>query len=455
MGVKKANWNTKAKKRSEKDDNSLKSILRIFHHFFSNINEWIEETEDPRNVAYITYTQTDLIILGILKNLCSVESMRSMEENFNEESCIHNFKMITGHSELSEIPHYDTLNYYLEHLSPQALTDIRIKMTRSLIRNKSFDNNRLFGKYWRVILDGTGVSYFKERHCENCLRVKIKNEDGTTVIRYYHKVLEAKLVLADNIVISLDTEFIENENENVTKQDCETNAAKRLMKRLKLKYPHMKFCIQGDALYAAESIMEICNDYGWKYILTHKQNRQPTIDECYNDLDDRLDKVMVDGIGQEKGRGYYYNHLETLAEKTQVMNMIEYQYSSEKENGETENHRMMWITNINVTGDKLETLINAGRGRWKIENGFNVQKNTLYKIEHLNSRNSNAMKNHYLLTQISDIIMQLYLAWDNAHSKVKKQLKNMASWILESFRKVLLTTEDFAWIEKRTSIYLQ
>jgi hypothetical protein len=44
----------------------------------------------------------------------------------------------------------------------------------------------------------------------------IKNEDGSKFVRYYHKVLEAKLVLADNIVISLDTEFIENENENVT-----------------------------------------------------------------------------------------------------------------------------------------------------------------------------------------------------------------------------------------------
>ena len=31
------------------------------------------------------------------------------------------------------------------------------------------------------------------------------------VKRYYHKVLEAKLVLAPGIVISLDTEFIENE----------------------------------------------------------------------------------------------------------------------------------------------------------------------------------------------------------------------------------------------------
>lgn len=39
--------------------------------------------------------------------------------------------------------------------------------------------------------------------------------------RYYHKVLEAKLVLEPDIIISPDTEFIENENEKVSKNDCE------------------------------------------------------------------------------------------------------------------------------------------------------------------------------------------------------------------------------------------
>ena len=43
-------------------------------------------------------------------------------------------------------------------------------------------------------------------------------------------------------------------------------------------------------------------------------------------------------------------------------------------------------------------------------------------MEHLNSKNSQAMKNHYLLTQISDILMQLYLAW-NPYIKELKQRK--------------------------------
>ena len=44
--------------------------------------------------------------------------------------------------------------------------------------------------------------------------------------------MEAKLILGEKVVLSLDTEFIENEKEGVPKQDCEMNAAKRLLERL-------------------------------------------------------------------------------------------------------------------------------------------------------------------------------------------------------------------------------
>ena len=110
------------------------------------------------------------------------------------------------------MPHCDTLNYYLEKLSPKCLADVRKHMVKSLIRMKSFNRARLMGKYWRIIIDGTGLFYFKEKHCGNCLVTTItREEDGKEikVKRYYHKVLEAKLVLSADIMISLDTEFLQ------------------------------------------------------------------------------------------------------------------------------------------------------------------------------------------------------------------------------------------------------
>ena len=101
-------------------------------------------------------------------------------------------------------------------------------------------------------------------------------------------------------------------------------------------------------------------------------------------------------------------------------------------------------------------MILAGRGRWKIENeGFNNQKNGIYRIEHLNSRNSNAMKNHYLLTQIADILMQLYLAWNPYIKELKQTIKNTSSGLLESFRGLKVTKEDVSYIFRHTSVYLE
>lgn len=223
----------KEKRNRKKQDRGIVDFMMVTNHFFHFLRKWLLEMDDPRNQSYITYTQADLGYMAILKNVCGQYSMRKMEENFNTDTCIDTLRILSGHQGLDEMPHYDTLNYYLERLSPDCLADIRKKMITSLIRGKQFNKGRLLGKYWRVILDGTGLFYFKEKHCGNCLCTTKKTEEGKTVKMYYHKALEAKIVLSDCVIVSLGTEFIENETETVSKQGCEINAAKRLFEKIK------------------------------------------------------------------------------------------------------------------------------------------------------------------------------------------------------------------------------
>lgn len=444
-------WVRKAlKRKKKKKDKGIVDLLMIQKHFFKELPQWINAMTDPRNPSYILYTQADLIYMGLLKNICGQESMHQMDENFNEDNCIDSLRIFSGNESLTEMPHCDTLNYYMERLSVNALSDLRQKMVKSLLRMRHFYRCRLLGRHWRVVLDGTGLFCFKERHCENCLSTTHKDKDGKEKKLYYHKVLEAKLILGDNIVISLGTEFIENEREDVAKQDCEINAAKRLLGRLKKEYPRLPVCLQGDALYVVEPIMEICRQNGWEYIFTHKDTRQKTVGEDYKDLEEE-DKITVKSIGPEVGTGSYYNHMEELSGKKEVMNMYEYTYTEGKEM-----RKFQWITSLELTKKNLEEMILAGRGRWKIENeGFNNQKNGIYQIEHLNSRNSNAMKNHYLLTQIADILMQLYLAWNPLIREIGQSIKNTSSRLLESFRRHTITDEDVAYASKYTTVYLE
>jgi hypothetical protein len=447
----------KEKREHKKQDRGIVDFMKVTHHFFHSLNEWISEMDDPRNQSYTTYTQTDLGYMAILKNICGQHSMREMEANFNKETCINNIRIMSGHQELEEMPHYDTLNYYLEKLSPECLSNLRKKMVTRLIRGKQFNRGRLLGKYWRVILDGTGLFYFREKHCENCLSTTKTLENEKVIKLYYHKILEAKIVLNDKVVISLGTEFIENEKEEVSKQDCEINAAKRLMKKMKKAYPRLPICIQGDALYAAEPFMKLCReDYQWEYLFTQKAARQRKVNEGFEWIKSGEGAVRRTGVCKEKGTAFYANHVEELAGKTEIMNVLEYEYKAKNKERKSQTTRFQWISSIELTDRNLEEIIVAARGRWKIENeGFNNQKNGLYRIEHLNSKNSNAMKNHYLFTQIADILMQLYLAWNPYIKKLKQSIKNTSSGLLESFRRLIVTEEDVSYIKRYTTVYLE
>ncbi len=61
---------TKAEKRKLKNkDQGIVDFIKVVKHFFKNLNQWIEEMTDPRHPSYSIYTQNDLILMGVTKDL--------------------------------------------------------------------------------------------------------------------------------------------------------------------------------------------------------------------------------------------------------------------------------------------------------------------------------------------------------------------------------------------------
>ena len=129
-------------------------------------------------------------------------------------------------------------------------------MINRLIRMKALEKFRLLGEYYMIAVDGTGHLVYKERHCPHCLT---KEKDGK-VLYYYHNVLEAKLVTASGLALSVETEFILN-SDGKSKQDCELSAFYRMAKRLKKRFPQLKICLLLDSLYAAAPVMDMAEKY--------------------------------------------------------------------------------------------------------------------------------------------------------------------------------------------------
>jgi hypothetical protein len=426
------------------EENQLREFLKYQNHFLKEIYKQLKSVEDPRHPSYIKYGIDEILMTLIFKNICNIKSMTQMTNEFNTTATIENFKLLLDDAKIEEIPHYVTINELLKKLETTELEKIRKEIIKDIIRRKTFYNERLLNKEWKIIFDATHIFSFKERHCEHCLTQRFNRGTEEEYTIYSHKVLEAKLVLADNIIISIGTEFIENEHEGVSKQDCEIKAFKRLSEQIKKDYPRLPICILADSLYAANPIMEICKKNNWKYIIRFKDGSIKTVAEEFRNIVKLENKNETD-IKYVNGINYKENEV----------NIVEYEKRTiENKKSEEKITTFKWITNIAITNKNVKEIIKTGRQRWKIENeGFNTQKNLRYNIKHANSLNYNAMKNHYLLTQIADIFLQLYTAGNRMIKILKKSIKKISSDILKWLTTTILSKDDINYIQKRTTIH--
>ena len=105
--------------------------------------------------------------------------------------------------------------------------------------------------------------------------------------------------------------------------------------------------------------------------------------------------------------------------------------------------RFQWVTSLQISGHSAPEFAETGRKRWLIENeGFNIQKNIRYFITHANSLDYTAMKNHYLLTQLADMLLQLYERGVKGLKIIKRTLKKISEGLLECLRKQEITAKD-------------
>lgn len=432
------------KRKKERDINFFEEFIKLKKHFFKDLNKRLAAVKDTRHKSYIEYGSEIMLFSVLLKNACGIVSMTSMTEQFNKDECIDNISKVLG-CELEELPHYDTINNFLCNLKPIEIEKIRDYMIKELFKKRSLEGFRLLGKYWCIAVDATGLFSFSEKHCKHCLKKEFKNKDTGEIERtlYYHNVLEAKLIAGD-MVFSIATEFIENEDENVSKQDCELKAFKRLAVKLKKKYPKLPICLLGDSLYACEPVFEICNKNGWKYLMRFKEGRIKSVADEFNVLKGTETKTNLNG--KETMVSTWTNDI-VYNERT--VNLIETEVEVNT-NDKKDKKYFVYITDLKITKRNSDEIIYFGRSRWKIENqGFNNQKTKRYSLEHANSKNYNAMKNHYLITQLADILRQLYEKGVDKIRDLIKGIKEISSSLLESFRTRSLTKTEDIYIHNR------
>ena len=406
--------NRKQRRYLRKDKDLIKELYSIIVKYLPDLLNMFDNLTDLRNQSYVTYSMKTICITRLFGLLCGLTTMTDISSDFfNTDFCIKNLSIISNQN-LKEIPYWETIQDVFININTDELRNIQKYIVKALIRSKMFDKFK-FNNCFQLLFDGTGLSNHDYNLNNNCLRRKHK--DGK--VSYYKYVLECKLVVG-NIVISLDSEFIENENmaTDKQKQDCELKAFKRLLERIRKNYPKYNFIITGDALYATSPVINLCKKYKYFYLFNLKPDRLKEINSAFEG------NIILDN--ETSFNNYflstnisYHNHL---------INVIK--YVEIKNNKET---TFRYITNLFTNDSNIKDIVVLGRKRWKIENeGFYTQKHRTFNITHLNSRNDTAMKNHYFFIQIAHTIRQLLEQGNLLIKSLNLKIKEVSYFLLHT-----------------------
>jgi hypothetical protein len=427
----------------EAQKHMLGLFLRTAQQYGGKWEDIFGGISDERQAGKITYPLTVLLFTGVLLFICQLGARRQINHQLRGNARVRKkYRALFG---VESVPHGDTLNYSYQQLKVAEVQEVVCRLMEDVMEREELRKRRLFGLYALIALDGTGVLTYHERHCATCLTRKLNNGQ----ILYYHPVLEAKLVTANGYALSLMTEFIENSDPGATKQDCELKAFYRLAERLKHRFPRANFCLLLDGLFAGGPTLEVCAKKDWKYLIGLTDDDLPSVNQEFEALlalppENRKEIELAKGVRQVYRwmNGIAYTDSDNRSHALNVLECVE--ASPNKPDQPT---KFKWLTNFTLLSTNAPTLANqAGRLRWKIENeGFNLQKNGGFALEHVFSHDETAHKIFYLLLQLALLFFQLMTksaAFARVFPTGLGSLKNVAYRLLEAWRN--LRIEDRA-----------
>jgi hypothetical protein len=294
---------------------------------------------------------------------------------FDKERAEGNLHTIYG---IARVPCDTHMREILDPVSPKWLRPVFRSVFRQLQRGKALEAMTFLDGHYLLALDGTEYFSSKTIHCASCLHKVHRNGS----ITYFHQLLGAAIIHPDmRAVIPLMPEPIVR-HDGTEKNDCERNAAKRFVAKVRQDHPHLKFIVTEDSLSSNAPHIETLHAHGLHYILGVKEGDHASLFQqvqvaehtgrvTYYERHDRAAGVVH--------RFRFVNDMPLNAANTDVrVHCIEYW-----ERGEDKVQHFSWVTDLRVSKRNVYHLMRGGRARWKIENEtFNTLKNQGDHFEH-------------------------------------------------------------------------
>lgn len=343
------------------------------------------QLRDPRQADRVTYSLHDTLMSGFAMMFFQHASLLEFQRKMKHRRGRCNLETLFG---VHEVPSDTQMREILDGIPPEWLRPLLPALFAKVRRagwatefKSTVPSGSHQGDYYSAMLDGSDYFHSTNIQCLGCLQ----RTDANGEVHFRHTVVSATLVKAESHrVLPLDVEEVRN-SDGRAKQDCEINAAKRLMPRLRQDHPQMPLIIGGDDLYCHEPFIAQLRDLRLHHVLVCKPTSHPELYEWVEDIE-RLGAgergQWHEGPGCRR-RFYTYRIARSVpltASRRLWGTLVEVW---EYDRAGQQLYHNAWFTDLEVTADNVAAIVRIGRSRWKIENEhFNVHKNQGYELEH-------------------------------------------------------------------------
>ncbi len=415
---------------------------------------------DNRQEKKINYSFHDVMMSGFACMYFQDPSLLQFQERLREANNQDNLETLF---DVKNIPESTQMRDIIDEIPGEELRPVFKEFFYRLQRGKHLKQYELFPGQYLCSIDGSQYYHSENINCTSCLRTNHKND----TISYSHKVLQAAIMHPDiRQVIPLMPEEIINSDGNI-KQDCEINAGKRLIPKIRGDHPQLGIIIVGDGLFSKQPFVKDVLKARMHYILIAK----PLDHKYMMEWIDAYEPGEINEIRStdEKGRIHIYRWVNEVPlngqEDSINVNYFQYQIiSKDKSGNERVGYKNSWITDMEITEKNISTLVRGGRCRWKIENEcFNTLKNQGYHIEHNYGHGAkNLCFNFFLLTLLAFYFHQIFELTDHLFQSCRKKFGSKRHmWeTLRAYIKILVFSTwehllDFALTPTKYNLKLQ
>lgn len=316
----------------------------------------------------------DVLMSGFAMFSLKEPSLLAFDKRYRNDG---NLERIYG---IGKVPSDTRMREILDAVDPQKLRPLFNDIFRQLQRGKALEPMVFFDGCYLLSIDGTG-SFSSEKLSSASCMVK-KSRSGKTT--YYQQVLGAAIVHPDfKEVIPLAPEMIIRQDGS-NKNDCERNAAKRFLQKLRKDHPHLPLIVIEDGLSSNGPHIRELQKHRMHYILGAKQGDHPLLFHRMEEATKKgeaIEHTVVDPKDPKVTHVFRFLNGVPLNQSNLDLpvNMIEYWQHTENK----KTLHFSWVTDFTITKENVFQLMRGGRARWKIENEtFNTLKNQGYHLEH-------------------------------------------------------------------------